>query len=237
MISAILFDSDEKELNKIKDLVSDAVSMLTDDEIRFCACSGEKDLEKALQTMDLCDVVIAEFGENGSAIDRIRARFATAPLLLAVDVTVSPMKYIRPGIMPSGLILRPLSDEDLEKNISEFLTASLDIRNTEDETQIMVETKKGNIKVPISQVFYFESKAKKVYLRLRNEEYGYYDTLEHLETVLPGNFLRCHRGIIVNMDYVTQYKATEKTLYLEGDMFIPVSRRYNADVRGRMKNE
>ncbi len=235
MISAILFDSNEEELNKIEDFVSDAVSMLAEDELRIAAFSSVEKLKGGMETLDLCDVVVAEFGEDGSCVDIIRKKFGNIPLLLVVDITVSPAKYIRPGIMPSALILRPSSDDDMERNISDFLSASLKPTVADDEQMLMVETKFGDLKVPISKVVYFESKAKKVFLRLKNEEYGYYDTLEHLEATLPDNFVRCHRGIIVNMDYVERYATTEKTLYLKDDIFIPVSRSYNAAVRGKFK--
>lgn len=231
MIFAVLFDSNEEELNKIEDFVSDAISLRGNDEVRFFSYKDEEELEEGIETIDLCEIIIAEFEGGGRSIDLIRKKFPTAPLLLVVDNSVSPIAYIRPGIMPSGLILRPLSDEDMEKNISDFLTASLSLKDSGSDEMIVVETKSGDIKVPISKVVYFESKAKKIYIRLLNEEYGYYDSLEHLETVLPDNFLRCHRGIIVNMDYAERYAATEKILYLKGDNLIPVSRSYNSDVR------
>jgi DNA-binding LytR/AlgR family response regulator len=235
MISAILYDSGKRELNKIKELVSDAVSLLTDDELRLSCYQEEAELAGSIGEIDLCDFIIAEFEGQGQAIDRIRKRFPAVPLLLVVDVTVSPLQYIRPGVMPSALILRPLEEKDMKKNITDFLAASMTVREKDEESTLRVETRSGIIKVPISKVIYFETKAKKVYIRLRNEEYGYYDTLEHLETELPENFLRCHRGVIVNMDYVKRYSPSDKLLYLEYDMEIPVSRSYNAAVRGRMK--
>lgn len=235
MISAILYDSGKRELNKIKEMVADAISMMTDDETTFHCFRDEKELAKNIREIDLCDFIIAEFRDDGSAIDRIRSRFPSVPLLLVVDVTVSPTQYIRPGVMPSALILRPLTDKVMKTNITDFLNASLSHREKEEEAVLKVETRFGLMKVPVSKVMYFETKAKKVYIRLKNEEYGYYDTLEHLETELPDNFLRCHRSIIVNMDYVKRYLPSEKSLLLSYDMEIPVSRSYGAAVRGRLK--
>jgi DNA-binding LytR/AlgR family response regulator len=235
MISAVVFDSLQNELNMVKSFISDAVSILTDEEIRMSAFDDTVELEEGLSTMDLCDICVAEFEGGGEAIDIIRKKFPAAPLLLVVDANVSPGKYIRPGVMPSALILRPSEKDEMEKTVKEFLSATLEVKAKPEEDVLKVETKSGILKVPVSQVMYFESRAKKVYLRLKNEEYSYYDTLDHLESELPDNFVRCHRGIIVNLDYVRRFVGVEKSLYLEGDICLPVSRSYNSTVRGRLK--
>ena len=71
----------------------------------------------------------------------------------------------------------------------------------------------------------------KEFIRTKKEEYGYYDTLDNLESVLPDNFVRCHRGFIVNLSKVSKYVGAETMLYLNDGAMIPVSRSYKGAIR------
>ena len=81
MISAVVFDSLQNELNMVKSFISDAVSILTDEEIRMSAFDDTVELEEGLSTMDLCDICVAEFAGGGEAIDIIRKKLITTGMM------------------------------------------------------------------------------------------------------------------------------------------------------------
>ena len=234
MISIVLFDTKEKELNKVEDYVHEIISGLSSDESRVIAECEPEDLYEEIRDVDLCDVMIAEYSKGNAVLGQLRKKYPSTPLLLLADASVSPMEYVKPDIMPSAIILRPSEDAVTRQTVEDLLSRCIK-HDEEEEEVIKIETREGVLRIPYSQVYYFETKAKKVYVRLKREEYGYYETLDHLEETLPENFVRCHRGLIVNMDHVVRYSGVDKILYLEAGMDIPVSRRYSAAVRERMK--
>ena len=85
--------------------------------------------------------------------------------------------------------------------------------------------------MPFEEILYFESQEKRIYLRTRSREYGFYDTLEQLSGRLPEGFLRCHKSFIVNLSFLRGVNLSRNTLDLEGDIAVPVSRTYKPAVK------
>ena len=69
----------------------------------------------------------------------------------------------------------------------------------EEKDQIFyITTRKKTQAVPYQKILYFESRDKRVYVRTEFEEIGFHGTLSGLETELQENFIRCHKGYLVN---------------------------------------
>lgn len=64
-----------------------------------------------------------------------------------------------------------------------------------------------------------------------NEEFGFYHTIDGLEKELPEQFVRCHRGFIVNSTKIRKVALPQNLLYLTDDFEVPVSRSYKAEVK------
>jgi DNA-binding LytR/AlgR family response regulator len=80
-------------------------------------------------------------------------------------------------------------------------------------------------------IYFFESRGRKIALRTRAQEITFYSNFESLASQLPNWFLRCHRGYIVNMKKMTGADFSENTLTLSDDSAIPISRTYRDAVR------
>ena len=98
------------------------------------------------------------------------------------------------------------------------------IRRGTSQEGFRLEGREGSRLIPYEQIFYFEAREKKVFLRVRGEEYPCYDTLEGLQEQVPDEFLRCHRGYLVNMAKVRRAQYTENLLWLPDEICIPMSR-------------
>ena len=96
-----------------------------------------------------------------------------------------------------------------------------------------METREGKTFIPYSQIFYFEAREKKVFLRTLYKEYGFYSTIEELAKGLPDYFLRSHRSFIVNRNTVENMKGNE--VFLRQGFTIPLSRSYKSDFVEKMK--
>ncbi|TCS87648.1 LytTr DNA-binding domain-containing protein [Keratinibaculum paraultunense] len=60
-------------------------------------------------------------------------------------------------------------------------------------------------------------------------------TLKQLMDKLGGNFVQCHRGYIINMNYIEKIHKTENDIYLKGvEIPIPIGRKYKDYIRGKI---
>ncbi len=233
MISGIIYDKNGKERKLMSHFVKDGIAMRVDDDSKVQECETSSEFTDAIGSQDKNDFCCLEFtGEQGREMSTaFRGSFPDSPLLLMVDVSVSPREYVRPDIMPSAIILRPTDSDQMKQAVDEFLDSVLVSEDEDQEGSLTIETKEGITRVDIDLISYVEASAKKVFIRTKKEEYGYYDTLDNLESVLPDNFIRCHRGFIVNLSKVSRFVAGESALYLNDGTMIPVSRSYKGTVR------
>ena len=236
MVSGIIFDNDEKERHLLTKLVKDGIALRVDDESSVVECEDKNVFLKAIKDADLNDFCCMEFAAEGGKnnVSALRKSFPSSALLLLVDMAVSPKEYVRPDIMPSAIVFKPSDEDNLTETLTEFLDSVLK-PDDNDDSSISIDTREGVTRIPYEQIFYVEASSKKVFIRTRKEEYGYYDTLDNLESILPEYFERCHRGFIVNTHKVKKYVGSENTLYLNDGSMIPVSRSYKGTIREVLK--
>ena len=94
------------------------------------------------------------------------------------------------------------------------------------EESLVIETREGRTYVPLAQIYYFEAREKRVYVRLKKQEMAFYETMEHLEERLPDYFVRCHRSFIVSRQRIRKVMLSKSLIELEQGMQIPLSRSY-----------
>ncbi|MDO5551103.1 MAG: LytTR family DNA-binding domain-containing protein, partial [Lachnospiraceae bacterium] len=70
----------------------------------------------------------------------------------------------------------------------------------------------------------------------RQEEFGFYETIENMEKQLPEFFCRCHRSYIVNMQKVKAVKPSLNVIELQDGITVPLSRSYKKTIKEYHKN-
>ena len=236
MVAGIIFDRDLKERELISKFVKDSIAIRVDDDSRILECEDKSTFVRTVREMDINNFCCLEFlsDDGKESATTLRKSFPQSALLLLVDMTVSPREYVRPDIMPSAIVLRPSDEEGLKQTLSEFLDSVFTPVSRDDDC-ISIDTREGVTRIPFEHISYVEASSKKVYIRTRKEEYGYYDTLDNLEESLPDYFERCHRGYIVNTHKIKKYVGGENTLYLTDGSMLPVSRSYKGKIREVLK--
>lgn len=236
MVSGIIFDTDGKERDTISKTVRNGIAIRSDDESRIVECGTSDKLKRIITESDLNDFCCLEFLCEGGreCASFLRKSFPQSSMLLLVDISISPKEYVRPDILPSAILIKPSDEQSVNQTIDEFLDCVLKTTEKNDES-IKIDTREGITRIPYEQISYVEASAKKIFIRTKKAEYGYYDTLDKLEKELPGFFLRCHRGYIVNLHKVKKYVGAENALYLSDGSIIPVSRSYKSSIREVLK--
>lgn len=92
---------------------------------------------------------------------------------------------------------------------------------------------KEKILININEILYIERKSRKIRIVTKSENYEIYDTLKSLQERLPKNFVRCHTGYIVNMDYVVSIHTNY--LVMKDESRISIGRTYKELVTEKRK--
>lgn len=232
MISILVYDSRAEELEMMKRIIPRAAAVMTDEKWQMDYFSDREKLLGFMKEQPLLDLTCYDVTPKGSIedLERIRAVSQQSQLMIIADSTMSPLEYIRPTILASSLLLRPITSEQVESRLGELLHK---LRRTTagNEEKLVVDTREGRTFVPMSQIYYLEAREKKIYVRLKRQVLTFYDTLDHLEETLPELFSRCHRSFIVNRSFVRTVMLSKNMLVLEDGMDVPLSRKYKADFK------
>lgn len=184
----------------------------------------------ANEEADIFCMDVTPEGAIGAAED-IRRMHEASPILILAGMDISPMLYLRPSIRASSLLLKPFTPQQAEMVLRELMQ---EIRRSggEGETgNYVIETKQEKILIPYNDINFFEARDRKIYLCTKVRRIPFYSTLEQLGGELPEQFIRCHKGFIVNSRQIESIDFTQNTIHLRDGFQIPVSRSYKSAIR------
>lgn len=98
------------------------------------------------------------------------------------------------------------------------------IKNKNKKGFMDVICEREKVFINLHEVLYIERNTRKVRIVAEDVEYMTYESLNSLIGRLPDNFIRCHTGYIVNMNYVKSIHTNY--LVLKNDMKISIGRAY-----------
>lgn len=189
-------------------------------------------LEKGLVDFFCIDVTLARGIQNA---ELLRENYPKSAIVLVADMSMSPVTYMKPSIMAAALLLKPLKRELICQTLEQIFERF--INKVSEEEIFVVETKEDRQRIPYSAILYFEARAKKIYVCTTEYEYGFYDTMEHLETELPENFVRCHRGYIINKNCIRKVMLSRGCIMLQDNIEIPLSRSYKGVLKDNVEGK
>ena len=231
MIAVLVCDRNERELALIARNCREQIARGSGEQFQLESVAGDAGLASAAENEKLVDLLYYEFqkGQTVSALRSFRRRSGDTMVMLITDQSVSPLEYLRPGVAPDSLLLRPVSEKQLETVNSEFMESFFDrFSSKETEASFVVDTREEKIFIPFSYIYYFEARDKKLFVRAKNEEYAFYDTMEALGKRLPDFFQRCHRSYIVNTTKIVRVFPAGNYIELSEGIGVPVSRSYKS---------
>lgn len=188
---------------------------------------------ETLNANDMRDIYCMDITPAGTVqiAEAIRQRFANARLLLLASLDTSPMTYLRPSIRASSLLLRPFTEEQARQVMRELLEDMIRETMQKNQNSYILETKQERLTIPYCDILYFESRERRIYLCTKNQQIPFYNTLEQLMEELPVQFMRCHKGFIVNIHNIEGVTFSKNMIALRGGFTIPLSRSYKTAVR------
>lgn len=229
MIAMLAYTSSKEELPLIRKLTEDLAAFHSEEKWELYCFSLLLDVRAFFDGQPLVNMACYDVTKKGSLalLSGIRKQYREMPLMLIADDTLSPMEYVRPDILASGLILRPFSEETLKAKLKDMIQQYLEqTEGTKTEEAFVMSVKDGKTRIPYRQIYYMEARDKKIYLRLKEKELAFYGTIEELEKKLPPAFMRCHRSFLVNREYIEKIMLSRNEILLLHGISIPLSRSY-----------
>lgn len=155
-------------------------------------------------------------------------------ILLLVQGLQQILRVMTPETLPSGFLLKPVQYESLSEQLNLLEYAEMEHR---DETNMVFcqTVKARTIRIPYKKILYFTSRNKKTYLVTATMEYETYKTLDVLEQELGVDFLRTHRGYLVNRAHIQEYDFGTMILILDDGTETYISRTGKERIRQVMK--
>lgn len=166
-------------------------------------------------------------------LEQIRQHNGQLKLVLVADETISPVLYIRPTVLPTALLWRPLHTDKIRDTLWEVMAAmnAQEISAQGPEQVFTVEFRGDVRRIPYRDILFFEASNKRLSLHTARKEIPFSGTLERLEEQLPEEFIRIHKSFIVNRNAITQVQFGQNLAILEGGITVPVSRSYKSALK------
>lgn len=237
MIHGIIYDSSGREIQLLDRLFRNEIALYGNEDSCVDLCQNTVEVRQGMQSEELADFLCVDVTteEGIQCAVLLRNHYPHSGLLVIADGNTSPTRYIKPSIMATSVILRPLDVSTTGRVVREFFHYCMAGRLTDTKEYFVIQEKNNVTRIPYDRISCFEASLKRILVRLSSTEYSYYETLDHLEQTLPDQFIRCHRGYIVNIRKAVRFIPAEGMLYLEGNLQVPVSRSCRQKVMEAMR--
>lgn len=230
MIDVLIVNRSKAELSSICDAALRLAARLSEEEWNWFSFSSGKELAEFFKVNHIVDFACLDIAGDGTLkiAEKVRSTSREAVIMLVADAEISPMSYLKPSIMPGALLLRPFTKEQLAETLREAMKFVMKNSDNSSESVFLLNMKTERKMVPYSSICYFEARDKRIYLNAGNQEFAFYDTIDHLEEILPASFVRCHRSFIVSKAKIDKIFISKNYLELDNGMTVPLSRSYKS---------
>ncbi|MDE7423656.1 MAG: LytTR family DNA-binding domain-containing protein [Lachnospiraceae bacterium] len=133
--------------------------------------------------------------------------------------TTSYHEYVFRGydVFALNFLIKPISYEKLSKVLSY-------IEKEMEESYFYYCHSFTAVQIPYRNIIYFSSCNQYVEIYTTKGITKIRESLKHIRTHLPSNFVQCHRTAIVNIYYIS--KMDKHDVYLTNDVIIPISQTF-----------
>lgn len=229
----LLFFPNKSEMSAVASVLQFCLKCQGIIQIPDCA-SRQDQLKGYLEAQDQLRMMVCDATAPGilPVLEQLRGRNRQMSLVLLADDTLVPTRYIRPSIMPSSLLWRPVDRDAAAASLREVVSALPREEDGETQEQTFSLEVRGVVKrFDYRQILFFEARNKRVYLHQGRQEYPFGATLERLCEELPEEFIRVHKSFIINRGCVAEIQFGQNLVVMEGGIAVPISRSYRAALK------
>ena len=129
------------------------------------------------------------------------------------------------GSDPFYFLTEPYCREYIEDSLYKLIN----MINEDNDESLFIKNREKYVRIKLKNIYYVESELRLLHIYTNSGMYTTYMTIENVQEKLNGNFIRCHRSYIVNIQHVTVIRFCE--LVMSNGRVIPVPQKKYAKVR------
>lgn len=181
----------------------------------------------------LLDIQLEDYSgiELGKKI-RETSGYELIPIVFITSIPTQELEAFR-QIHCYDYITKPFTPERIEEVLVTLLEKG--IKNSTQNLELKLVQKHFTLVLKQSEIVYIEARNRKL-IFVTEEEVLYISTytLKDIDSKLGKNFLRCHRGFIVNEDYIKGVDRSRNNIELKhGYAPLPIGEKYKKILKGK----
>lgn len=233
MIRIAVCDDNEEFVNIHCQILSRILNKMgVNAQIIKCYTGDELLLEISINgKVDIILLDIALRGKNGIEIARKIREEDFSVILIFVSAYDEYCKEII-GVQPYEFLDKPITEEKLSLTLDRIFKTCI---NKNDIYWYYNNKYRQNIS--LSEVYYFRSDKRKVFICYGGEEISFYHRLDDVEKEIQDKtvkFIRIHKSFLINLSFVKRYGY--ENIELCNGMTLEISRKYRRIVSGIFQN-
>lgn len=120
-------------------------------------------------------------------------------------------------------LAKPIIDERLEETVLRLIE-DMSIRPNH-----FIKINNNKILINANDIHYIKKDGMKLVFCTSKKNYETYSSFSKFENCLPGNFVRCHKSYIVNINNIKNYRIHENILELKNNQSCAIGAKYKQD--------
>lgn len=133
-------------------------------------------------------------------------------------------------------IIKPFKEKEVRDNLETIIKYGINKEHKKEEKYLKIKQKDFAYLIKQDEIIYIESKNRKLYIVTTEDEVDISTyTLKQILVKLGDEFLQCHRGFIINANYIEKINRREDTIHLIGTKdIVPIGRAFKESVRSKI---
>lgn len=156
------------------------------------------------------------------AAQRIREQDTECMLIFTTTSEEHALESYR--VYAAGYLLKPYGQESLDE------TLDWCIQNLPPQTQLYeIISERERVQIVLGDIVFIEIYGRNALFHTTGQTYSVHRRLSEIGKELPGNFIRCHRSYIVNMQYIVRVENAD--FHLKTGQRVPIGSEMGAKVK------
>ena len=88
----------------------------------------------------------------------------------------------------------------------------------------------SNTVIDENEINYIKRDGMKLIFHTTNKDYEIYSSFNKIQDSLPGNFVRCHKSFIANIDNISNIEPVENKIFFDNDFYCDIGPKYKKDL-------
>ncbi|MDO5148450.1 MAG: LytTR family DNA-binding domain-containing protein [Oscillospiraceae bacterium] len=151
-------------------------------------------------------------------------------IVLILSTPEEMFDAVNPSVKPSGILLESFDENRIGRIIDEIYTDYMRNHNTSGG-EYSFRIRGITYSAAFSDIMMIEVQSKRVTFHTESQTYEFYDSLDAVMKEAPDCFVRIHRSIVINGNYIKSIDFNTREIVLNDDSKLFFSRNYIQEVR------